>query len=87
MLDTVSVIMLTGAGRAFCSGWDLKDFAETPRPCLGSQNMPWGTRLLNYLLLIQFKYNQIRLWIFGSWIMPHAASCQFGDRSSLSLPK
>jgi enoyl-CoA hydratase/carnithine racemase len=35
--DEVHVIVLSGAGRAFCSGYDLERFAETPRPTLGSQ--------------------------------------------------
>ena len=39
--ETIRVIILQGAGKAFCSGYDLKLFAETPRPVLGSQAMPW----------------------------------------------
>lgn len=39
--DNIRVIVLQGSGKAFCSGYDLKLFAETPRPCLGSQSMPW----------------------------------------------
>lgn len=31
--ESVKVIILQGAGKAFCSGYDLKIFAETPRPC------------------------------------------------------
>lgn len=39
--DTIHVIVLSGAGRAFCSGYDLELYAEAPRPCPGSQDMPW----------------------------------------------
>ena len=39
--DAVHVIVLSGAGRAFCSGYDLKVWAEPPRPLPGSQDMPW----------------------------------------------
>lgn len=37
----VHVIVLSGAGDAFCSGYDLKHYAEAPRPTPGSQEMPW----------------------------------------------
>jgi enoyl-CoA hydratase len=39
--DGVHVIILQGAGRGFCSGYDLKDFAEAGGPNPGVQEMPW----------------------------------------------
>jgi enoyl-CoA hydratase len=40
-MTDIHVIILQGAGRAFCSGYDLKDFAEADvdTPC--TQSMPW----------------------------------------------
>ena len=39
--EEVHVIALSGAGRAFCAGYDLKIYAEAKRPVKGSQDMPW----------------------------------------------
>ncbi len=36
--DLVHVILLQGAGRAFCAGYDLKNSAEQPRGASGSQD-------------------------------------------------
>jgi enoyl-CoA hydratase len=43
--DAVHVIVLAGAGRAFCAGYDLELYAERRRPCRGSQAMPWDPML------------------------------------------
>src|SRR4051812_26609001 len=59
--DAVHVIELSGAGRAFCSGYDLKIYAESPRPCPGSQNMPWDP-MIDYAWMSRNNECFMSLW-------------------------
>lgn len=54
----VHVIVLEGAGRAFCAGYDLKDFAEQG---VGAQEMPWDP-MLDYRMMRRWTDDFMRLW-------------------------
>jgi enoyl-CoA hydratase len=55
------VVVLEGAGDAFCSGYDLQIFAEAERPVPGSQEMPWDP-MQDYALMRQNTQDFMSLW-------------------------
>lgn len=59
--EEVHVIVLTGAGESFCSGYDLKRYAERPRPTEGSQEMPWDP-MRDYRLMKSNTEDFMSLW-------------------------
>ncbi len=60
--DRVHVIVLAGAGRAFCAGYDLKAFAETKgRAGSVNQAMPWDP-MRDYKLMRGWTEDFFSLW-------------------------
>jgi len=59
--DDVHVIILQGSGKAFCSGYDLKLFAETHGPLPGSQSMPWDPTV-DFKLMNSFTQHFMSIW-------------------------
>lgn len=61
--DSVHAIVLTGAGRSFCSGYDLKEFSEGSQVAPGSinQSMPWDPTV-DFKLMKGYTDDYFSLW-------------------------
>ena len=57
--DSVHVIVLTGAGRGFCGGYDLNVFAEGDNPAI--QDMPWDA-MVDYQFMQRCTDSFMSLW-------------------------
>ena len=59
--DAVHVIVVTGSGRAFCAGYDLKDYAEAPGGNPGVQSMPWDPTV-DFKMMFRNTEDFMSLW-------------------------
>ncbi len=59
--DNVHVIILTGAGKGFCGGYDLKAFAEKPGENPGIQDMPWDP-MIDFSFMNRATQHFMSIW-------------------------
>lgn len=62
--DAIHVIVLAAAGKGFCSGYDLKEFAEKPESqgsTDGTSNMPWDP-MVDFGMMHQNTQDFMSLW-------------------------
>jgi enoyl-CoA hydratase len=59
--DAVHLVVLTGAGRGFCGGYDLKTYAETSGQNPAIQDMPWDP-MIDYKFMSRCTQQFMSIW-------------------------
>jgi len=81
--DRVHVIVLSGAGDAFCAGYDLKDFAESKTELI-QEDMPWDP-MQDYKVMKRFTEQFMSLWHCYKPVIAKVHGYAFAGGSDIAL--
>lgn len=81
--DKAHVIVLRGAGDAFCAGYDLKDFAEAKTPLI-QEAMPWDP-MKDYAVMKRFTEDFMTLWRSFKPVICRVHGYAFAGGSDIAL--
>ncbi len=82
--DSLHVIVLGGAGRTFCAGYDLQIYAESPRPGPLSQDMPWDPTV-DYRRMSEDTACFMSLWRSHKPVIARVQGAAIGGGTDMAL--
>lgn len=82
--NRVHAIVVTGAGRAFCAGYDLTEWAERPGANPGFQDMPWDPTV-DFKLMYRNTGDFMSLWNSNKPTIAKVRGYAVGGGSDIAL--